>query len=106
MVKLCASLLNFSEVCRTLKFTLPIDGQALENHVIKNISLESQDVCQMACYLDNACLSYNFGRLQNESYVCQLSDSDDYQHPNDLQQREGFVYGGTVVHNSLTFISH
>ncbi|KAL9969885.1 hypothetical protein ACROYT_G022157 [Oculina patagonica] len=94
---ICAkNTLAQNDICRTLEFTSVIDGQALENHVIKNISLESQDTCRMACYLDNACLSYNFGRLQDHNYVCQLSDSDHYQHPKDLQQRKGFVYRGTV----------
>ena len=80
-----------------------IDGHALQNHVIKNISLERQDACQVACYLENDCLSYNFGQLQGGDHICQLSDSDHIQHPGDLKITDGFSYKGTKVHCNECF---
>ena len=88
---------NLSDACRTLEFMLPLDGNALVNHVIRNITLERQDACRVACYLDNDCLSYNFGRLQDGNYICQLSDSDHVQHPQDLKKNHVFIYRGTEV---------
>lgn len=90
-------LATFSDCCRTLEFFPPVNGYALVNHVVKNISLERDDACQIACYLKNECLSYNFGRLKDRSFICQLSDSDSNQHPQDLQWRQGFIFQGTKV---------
>lgn len=84
--------------CRVLQFASPKVGKALVNHVIKNISVGSPDVCEFECYLDNRCLSYNYGDQGNVRHKCELSDSDHKQHPNDLQERLGYIYRGTEVH--------
>lgn len=84
-----------SGFCRILEFTPPLDGHALVDHVIRTISLDRQDACRVACYLDNDCLSYNFGRRPDGDYICQLSDSDHYQHPYDLKKSSDFIYRGT-----------
>ncbi|XP_068741488.1 uncharacterized protein [Montipora capricornis] len=76
--------------CRTLQFIPAILGKALKNHVIKNITLDESDICRIKCYLDEDCLSFNFGHS-----VCQLSDSDYKQHPEDLKESDGFIYVGT-----------
>lgn len=52
----------------------------------KNISVERDDTCQIACYLKNDCLSYNVGRLKDGSFICELSDSDSNQYPQDLEE--------------------
>ena len=85
-------------VCRTLEFAPPLDGNALINHVFKTIYLDKQDACRVACYLNNDCWSYNFGRHPSGLSVCQLSDSDHMQHPGDLKKSSGFIYRGTKVH--------
>ena len=78
----------YKGVCRILEFTAPLDGNALINHVFKTIYLQRQDACRVACYLDNNCLSYNFGRHDLDGdFVCQLSDSDQMQHPGDLKKK-------------------
>ncbi|XP_068691883.1 uncharacterized protein [Montipora foliosa] len=97
-IALCLWVLHLSytntngkaEACRTLEFIPAIDGHVLINHVIKNITLDGQDTCSIACYLDEDCLSYNVGHS-----VCQLSDSDHKQHPYDLKASNGFIYVGT-----------
>ena len=86
-----------SDACRSLEFTPPRDRHALVNHVMRNITLAREDACRVACYLDDYCLSYNFGRLQDGHFVCQLSDSDHKQHPEDLKEIDGFLYLGTKV---------
>ena len=64
----------------------------------KTIYLDKKDACRVAYYLDNDCLSYNFGRHPSGLSLCQLSDSDHMQHPGDLKKSSGFVYRGTKVH--------
>ena len=88
---------SISDTCRVLEFTEPIEGRALKGHVFKNLSLEIQENCELNCYLENDCSSYNLGPLVDGRYVCELSDSDDGQHPRDLESRHGFIYGATKV---------
>ncbi|XP_027053036.1 uncharacterized protein LOC113680221 isoform X1 [Pocillopora damicornis] len=84
------------EACRALEFTDLFEGVALTGHLIKNLSLEVQNNCQLSCYLEDDCVSYNLGPKNTDGkYVCELSDSDDQQFPGDLVPRDGFIYGVT-----------
>ena len=83
--------------CRVLQFVSLWEGKALVNQVIKNISVGSPDVCEIECYLDNRCLSYNHGDQSGGRSLCELSDSDHKQHPSDLQERLGYIYLVTEV---------
>ena len=89
----------FADLCRHLKFTTPVDGYALQGHVIKNISLNlgMRASCKGRCSIDSNCVSVNIGSPINDKVLCQLSYSDHLRHPDDLKPREGFVYRGTQV---------
>ena len=65
---------------------------ALRNHVIQLVQVNDKDQCELLCYLEQMCLSFNFG-----SGNCELSNSDHYQHPADLVSRIGFSYHPTAV---------
>ena len=65
---------------------------ALRNHVIQLVQVNDKDQCELLCYLEQMCLSFNFG-----SGDCELSNSDHYQHPEDLVYRIGFSYHPTAV---------
>lgn len=99
IVIMCLMLTDFlSEACRALEFTDLFEGVALTGHLIKNLSLEVQNNCQLSCYLEDDCVSYNLGPKNTDGkYVCELSDSDDQQFPGDLVPRNGFIYGVTKV---------
>ena len=88
-------------LCRQLKFATPVDGFALEGHVIRNISLSvgMRDTCKDRCTMEDACVSINIGPPIDDKVLCQLSDSDHMQHPGDLKSKEGFIYRGTEVRN-------
>lgn len=88
--------------CRRLKFTTPVDGFALEGHVIKNISLSigMRSSCRGRCTIESKCISINIGPPIKDQVICQLSDSDHTLHPEDLKPQEGFTYSGTEVRNS------
>lgn len=89
-------------LCRHLKFTASVDGYALFDHVIKNISLnlEMRDSCKGRCTMENNCVSINIGPPINDKVLCQLSNSDHIQHPDDVKPRDGFTYRATEVDNS------
>lgn len=73
--------------------------------MIENISLNlgMRASCKGRCSIENKCVSINIGPPINDKVLCQLSDSDNIQHPNDLKPREGYVYRGTEVGASLLF---
>ncbi|XP_068682535.1 sushi, von Willebrand factor type A, EGF and pentraxin domain-containing protein 1-like isoform X2 [Montipora foliosa] len=59
--------------------------------------MDDNDFCQMKCYLEQTCLSYNLGTMgSGDKFVCELSVSDHYQHPEDLVFKKGFSYHPAV----------
>ena len=96
-------LLLFTGLCRHLRFSPPVDGYALQRHVIKDISLNIYLVenipsqCNNYCTMESKCVSFNIGPPIKNNVLCQLNDADHIQHPKDLEAREGFIYRGTEV---------
>ena len=95
-----------TDLCRHLKFNTPVDVYALHCHVIKNISLNTgmRDSCKGRCTIESNSVSINIGPPVNDKVLCQLSNSDDIQHPDDVKPRDGFTYRGTEVRNSDSVI--
>ena len=83
--------------CRMLEFKPSIVGSSLFDHVIKTHLTVSQDVCELKCYIEDECMSINFGPGDSGAYLCELSDSDHELHPEDLKKRDGFIYRPTKV---------
>ena len=83
--------------CRMLEFKPGIEGSSLFNHVLKTHSAFSQDDCELLCYMEDECMSINFGPGDSGEHVCELSDSDHDLHPEDLKSRHGFTYRPTKV---------
>ena len=89
-------------LCRSLMFEKPVGEHALQQHVFKQIYLttgiEPYSDCKNRCLMENICVSMNVGPpSKNGLRVCQLSDSDHIQHPDDLKPREGYQYWATKV---------
>ncbi|XP_068734361.1 protein kinase C-binding protein NELL2-like [Montipora capricornis] len=54
-----------------------------------------KDECEHWCLMENKCVSVNIGSGKSPSNViCELSDSDHCQHPEDLKPRQGWTYRG------------
>ena len=95
------SLHSFLDICRRVKFLEQIDGHALMGHVITNITLfagmHMHNHCRNRCTMERRCKSINMGPVIKDTGLCQLSDSDNKQHPKDLKPMAGFMYRGTEV---------
>ncbi|XP_068734374.1 uncharacterized protein [Montipora capricornis] len=80
--------------CRTIHL-LPVQtGQYFEGHVFMNLTV-GKDECEHWCLMENKCVSVNIGSGKSPSNViCELSDSDHCQHPEDLKPRQGWTYRG------------
>ncbi|XP_078366557.1 uncharacterized protein LOC144650697 [Oculina patagonica] len=98
VLSLISTALACSEdTCRILKFTEPEADRYLSHHVIQSILVDDNDHCQFKCYVEGECLSYNLGTQgSGDKLMCELSNSDHYQHPGDLVFKKGFSYHPTV----------
>ena len=86
------------ETCITKVFVSPVANKALTNHVITSRKVTSAENCEIECFLEMKCESYNLGpQLGNGDHVCELSNSDAIRDPLDLMTNQGFIYRGTKV---------
>ena len=91
--------------CRSLRFAMPVDGSALQGHMLENVSLkmgpdEMRFECRGLCGMESTCVSINIGPSASDgARLCQLSNSDHIRHPDDLIQQIGFLYWATEVRN-------
>ena len=99
--KLMLLLVLFTDVCRQVHFLQRIADKALIGHVIKTIPVETYDHCEIACFRDLVCLSYNIGPKQAGGHQCELSKSDHIRDPADLVPMAGYMYRPTEVYNVM-----
>ena len=64
---------------------------------MKNISIGAHAPCGDLCTMERSCVSFNVGPPIKDRVVCELSDSDHTQHPEDLKPRQSVVYRATEV---------
>ena len=68
------------------------------------MGIEPYSDCKNRCLMENSCVSVNIGPPdKNGLRVCQLSDSDDTQHPDDLKPQEGYLYWASKVREKNGF---
>ena len=53
--------------------------------------------CEIQCFIEVKCESYNFDPNEDGDYLCELSDSDGVRDPDDLRVRQGSLYRATKV---------
>ena len=99
--KLMLLLVLFTDVCRQVHFLQRIADKALIGHVIKTIPVGTDDHCEIACFRDLMCLSYNIRPKQAGGHQCELSKSDHIRDPADLVPMAGYIYRPTEVHNVM-----
>ena len=59
-----------------------------------NLTIGVYTPCHHRCSMESRCVSVNIGPPVNDKVVCELSDSDHIQNPQDLKTREGWTYRG------------
>ena len=58
---------------------------------------KTADSCEIQCFIEVKCESYNFGPNEDGGYLCELSDSDGVRDPDDLRARYGSLHRATKV---------
>ncbi|XP_031555505.1 uncharacterized skeletal organic matrix protein 7-like [Actinia tenebrosa] len=82
-----------SNGCKDMDFKITIEGQALVNHTFLTTQATNDGHCESKCFMDDLCISYNFGRsTSGQSNTCELNEADHKQFPNDLVPRPGTMY--------------
>lgn len=83
-----------------------IEDHTLTGHVFKSMVIQDSSACDVNCFIENDCVSFNIKPLLNEDYLCELSNSCDVVHPEDLKEEQGTVYTSFKVraHNYLTLL--
>ena len=83
----------------------------LEKHVFKMMEIETASACEVNCFMEADCVSYNLKPQQNGKLLCELSDSDHANNRQDLRYKKGTVYKSfkmkllILISNSVTFSS-
>ncbi len=88
------------ELCRELNFVGIFRDKAFNKSIIRNVTVQDEELCQWKCFLDDICKSYNFGPPQvgeEGKRVCELSSSHHVLHPEYLVSRPGFIHRSSVV---------
>ncbi|KAL9989000.1 hypothetical protein ACROYT_G003503 [Oculina patagonica] len=87
------------ELCRELNFVSSFSDRAFNKSIIRNVTVQEEDLCQWKCFLDDTCKSYNLGPPQvgeEGKRVCELSSSHHVLHPEYLVSRHGFIHRSSV----------
>ena len=88
------------ELCRELDFVGVFKDKAFNKSIIRNVTVQDEELCQWKCFLDDTCKSYNLGPPvvgEKGKRVCELSSSHHVSHPGYLVSRPGFIYRSSVV---------
>ncbi|XP_078374907.1 uncharacterized protein LOC144658357 [Oculina patagonica] len=67
----CAAL---SDDCRTIHFQPETKDKFLNNHVIRSMKVQSQITCELRCYHEPNCVSYNYGPVDSDMPSCDLNN--------------------------------
>ena len=90
-----------SDECRAILFNPVIKDKYLLNHIIKSVPVESELGCEIICYENPDCVSYNYGPVLSEIPSCDLNNSTHLQVTSvNFITKNGFSYRGIEV--SLT----
>lgn len=77
------------ENCRQVEMNPTVQDFFLKNHVFKKMEIKSASACEVNCYMEADCISYNLKPLQGGTFLCELSDSDHVIHPTDVKYKQG-----------------
>ena len=70
--------------------------------MIRTIDVSNEDICQLQCYREPNCVSYNFNKREeaNGQHKCDLNNATyehDNEHSDDLAKNENCVHRGAEV---------
>ena len=74
--------------------------------MIRTIDVSNEDICQLQCYREPNCVSYNFNKNEeNGQHKCDLNNATyehDSEHSDDIAENENYVHRGAEVNKPVT----
>lgn len=81
------------ESCRAIRFQERIEGKVLTNYVFKSYQGINEEMCEINCFLEPGCVSYNHGTMGDGLFLCELSAREHMEVPSsELVTKDGFIY--------------
>ena len=92
---------------RNVIYRIPIEGKALQGHVIARKAVDTKEQCEVECYLNPDCVSLNFKTAMagDRPLNCELSSSDEINHPKNLTSDHDSIYEAMKVWLSKFYIN-
>ena len=84
-------------------------NKRLTNHTIKVIGILDMDLCELMCYQEPNCVSFNFKKKPENGEVkhrCELNNSTHLEHDSEFKDDRSYFYRGTKVRLTETFSSN
>ncbi|KAL9970514.1 hypothetical protein ACROYT_G022901 [Oculina patagonica] len=82
-----------SHGCRIIEFVPRTQNKVLNNHLIRSLVAPSEDLCEIRCYQEPNCVSYNYGPVQSDEPSCALNNRTHLQvSSSDFVTKEGYTY--------------
>ena len=84
--------------CRNIQFEHHIVDKILFNNTIRTVTVNNNDICEIFCYKEPNCVSYNCGPEDSELKQCDLNNRSHWQASNtDFITKEGYIYRSVLV---------
>jgi len=86
-----------TDQCRKLQFGTEktFEGKRLVNHVLRVHDVMLANFCDVLCYMEHNCASYNMMRgSETEGHKCELNNSTHEGNENDLEENPDYLYRG------------
>ena len=79
--------------CRAVRFQERIENKVLTNYVFKSYRGINEEMCEVNCFLQLGCVSYNHGTMDDGLFLCELNDREHMEVPSsELVTKDGFIY--------------
>ena len=78
------------------------EDRSLTGHVIETFLVLNDVECAFKCLFNPTCSSFNYGESKtNGFFVCELNNASHFSNPQNMTNKEGFVYAGIKVTSAL-----
>lgn len=92
-----SAFLSAERCPRMLELNNPVKDKILVGHEIKKMKIPSPEVCEINCFIEPECVSFNVVLLGDGTLECQLSDSDHRNNSEDMRYEAEAIYISVVV---------
>ena len=75
-------------------------NKRLTKHRIKDIRVLDRDLCELHCYQENNCVSFNFKKYPERgevTHMCELNNSTHLDHDGEFRDDAFYLYKGAKV---------